>query len=151
MKLLIWDFSRTILFPKDKNYNGSLNKLRKESTESFNNLFDLNMELLEFIKSLNVNSIIFTTGTVQNDSSISDTLKEIFIGIENVDSVGYQKDDKNAYIELSNKYDVSPKDIVFIDDSNTNLEAAKQAGLNIVQYTSNNNAITRITEILKQS
>ena len=149
MKLIIWDFSRTLLFPSDKSYTGSLNELYKDSKQTFSKLFSLNLGLIEYIKD-NLGAythIIFTTGTVQNDSSIINTLAGVFKGIENVESVGFKKDDLSAYLEICKLYNVSPKETLFIDDDIKNLMAASNAGINTLQYINNNDLIRQLSNL----
>ena len=147
MKLIIWDFSKTLLFPKDRNYQDSLNKLYRDIQAPFDTLFDLNDELISFIISLDIDSIIFTTGIVQNDPSIIGTLNTVFKSIENIESIGYPKENPEAYMQLCNKYNVTPEETLFIDDSETNLIAAAKAGLKTYQYKNNDDVIDFIKEL----
>jgi len=149
MKLIIWDFSRTLLFPKAADYIGGLNKLYdKNKVLGFNELFSINRELLDFIKSLKgkVKSVIFTSGNVQKVPGIAKQLKGLFVGIENVESVGYEKTNGKSYEALCEQYKVKPKDVLFIDDQEININAARRAGLEVFQYTDNKTIIEKVKE-----
>lgn len=149
MKLIIWDFSRTLLFPKAGDYIGGLNKLYDvKKSLGFNELFITNDELIDYIDKIKskVKSIIFTTGNIQNAPEIAEKLEGKFAGIENVISVGYPKDNPKSFNRLCIKYDADPQNVLFIDDSQKNLIAAQEAGLKTLQYTSNKEVMEEITK-----
>jgi hypothetical protein len=54
IKVLLFDFSRTLLFPTDNNYKGELNPLHAQLSQTpdydFNKHFFLNTELLKYLK-----------------------------------------------------------------------------------------------------
>jgi len=83
IKAIVSDFSRVLLFPKDKSYQGSLNALHKELSEkpSYNALdfFELNVGLLDFYKSLKdrIPVYIFTSDVIQDYCIIIPTLHSI--------------------------------------------------------------------------
>lgn len=50
--------------------------------------------------------------------------------------VGMKKPDTNLFAYVSKKFGVKPNNIIFVDDKLENVESAKQAGLNAIQFTS---------------
>ena len=50
--------------------------------------------------------------------------------------VGFRKPSKEIFQYVANKFNVKPKDIVFVDDSKENVDGAKAVGINGIQYVS---------------
>lgn len=74
IKAIVSDFSRVLLFPKDKTYQDSLNILHKELSQKPNynvlDYFELNIKLLDFYKSLKDKTpvYIFSSDAIQDAS-----------------------------------------------------------------------------------
>lgn len=139
---ILFDFSRVILFPKDENYKGLLNDLYRKITEEkspFLNHYKFNTELLNFIKPLKekYHLSIYTTDIIQNDPEVRKILDPIFEEIFAANDLRISKKDPKDYLIIANKLNVKPEEILFIDDGETNIEAAKQAGLQAIHYLSN--------------
>ena len=138
----LFDFSRVLLFPIDQIYSGELNekyKLIKDSPGfQFQENFQLNEPLLDYLESVKDSKdlYIFTSGFIQNDSSLKPRLSSVFKDIFSAGELGVSKKDPNAYEVVAEKINKLPSEILFIDDTLSNIEAAKQAGLNAVVYTS---------------
>lgn len=143
IKILLFDFSRVLLFPKDKNYTYGLNRLHKELFAQANykifDHFELNEELINYIDKLRnkVESCIFTTGIIQDSPEIAILLKPIFKKIYSSGKLGLSKQDSRSYLYIVQDLNIQPSEILFIDDTSINLETANQAGLQILQYVSN--------------
>jgi HAD superfamily hydrolase (TIGR01509 family) len=150
-KVLVSDFSRVLLFPKDTSYAGGLNRLYDQilaNKEDFNDYFKLNDILLKDIEELDIEKYIFTTGKVQNAEFIKHKLDMVFKDIFNVPMIGFKKTDKNAYLKLCEELDLKPSQVMFIDDTEENINAAKEAGLHAVVYHDNNQILNSISEWL---
>ena len=136
-------FSRVILFPRDENYHGSLNSLhRNQSAQdpsySFLEHFRLNNELLDSLKAIkNVPLYIFTSGYVQEAPVIQASLRAVFKGIYSAERLGVDKSDPSAYEKICQIIEFAPKDVLFIDDQQSNLEAAGKAELRTHHYSDN--------------
>ncbi len=147
---LLVDFSRTLLLPKEKTYEGKLNDLyRQITTESGYKFFDfysLNDELLDFLEPLKdkFNLAIYTTEVIQNDPAIKPHLDNIFAQVFTAHDLGTYKRDPNGYKIISQKLNVSPENILFIDDMPENIEAAKQAGLQTIQFTTSEEVLKEL-------
>lgn len=139
---ILFDFSRVILFPKDENYKGLLNDLYRRITQeksSFLDHYKFNEELLNFLKPLKgkYHLSIYTTDIVQNDPVARQILDPIFEEIFAANDLGISKKDPKGYLVIANKLNVKPEHMLFIDDGEANIEAAKEAGLETIHYLSN--------------
>ncbi len=154
MKALLIDFSRTLVFPKDPNYKGALNLRHlelsgKETNYKFEDHFILNQELLNFLATLKgkLKMYIYTTGTIQDLPEIKTKLDAIFDGIFTVLDTGTDKSDPESYKKLSFQIGEDPSEILFIDDTQDNLNAAVRAGFLVMQYKNNAEVMTKLKSI----
>jgi HAD superfamily hydrolase (TIGR01509 family) len=143
MKALLFDFSRTLLFPQDPTDQRTLNQLhqalsRNKDYQIFDH-FRLNQELLEFLHSVKdeLDLYIFTSGTMissvpELQSHLTD-FKKIYSGTE----LGLDKSVPASYTFVARDIDLPPEEILFIDDSPTNITAAKESGLEVLHYKDN--------------
>jgi len=152
IKTIIFDFSRVLLFPKDPNYSGSLNQLYKTINDKKDfqiyQHYNLNGEILEYFKKIKdqFNLYIFTSGTIQADSELRKVLEPIFKEIFTVSKIGISKTDTNSYQHISNKLGTSSEEILFIDDTEENIQTATKAGWNTILYKSNLDLFQRLKE-----
>jgi len=138
---ILSDFLRVILNPKDKKFQGTLNGLNKELSEknmnySFFDHFEFNEEILSLYIQLRLKYSlnIFTTGTIQNKPEVRKIIDPIFEHIYTAKDFGLDKKQSAAYLLIAKKLNKKPGEILFIDDQIDNIEAAKKAGLNTIQY-----------------
>ncbi len=138
---ILSDFSFVILFPKDKDYHGKLNDLNTTLTNKlgkyvFFEYFELNSTLLEFYKllkkSYSIN--IFTSGDIQNNESVRKIIDPIFENVYTAKDFNLNKNDPQAYKIIAQKLNKKPNEIIFIDDQEENIQAAKEAGLKTALY-----------------
>lgn len=151
-KILISDFSRVLLFPKDEIYRSGLNKLYGQTSVNggkFEDYFVLNEDLLKELEELDLEKYVFTTGTVQDAPEIKNRVSTVFKKVFNVPMIGYKKTDGNAYLKLCSEIGVEPNQAMFIDDTQVNVVAAKTAGLHAVVYENNDQVLGEITEWLE--
>lgn len=59
-------------------------------------------------------------------------------------AIGYGKKDSDSYLWIANDLGVEVGELVFIDDSVENIEAAKQAGLQTIHFISNEDLINKL-------
>lgn len=151
IKAIIFDLSRTLLFPRDSGFKGELNAFhsehKKEPDYQFLDHFKLNEELLTSLRGIKskYNLYIFTSGSIQNAPEIKPRLDEIFKKIYSSEVIGLGKKDPEAYSFIAKDIGVRPFEILFIDDSKNNLQAAKQADLNVRHYKE----FLKLNEMLK--
>ncbi|MBT3250071.1 MAG: HAD-IA family hydrolase [Candidatus Pacebacteria bacterium] len=151
-KILISDFSKVQLFPKDNSYQGGLNKLYDQilsTNKNFNDYFSLNEDLLDELVKLDIDKYVFTTGKVQSAPEIIDRVRTVFKDVFNVPMIGFLKTDPKAYNILCERLEVKPSQVIFIDDTKDNVEAAKEAGLMAVVYEDNNQILMAIKDWLR--
>lgn len=151
---ILFDFSRVILFPKEENYKGLLNDLYRKITEeksSFLDHYKFNEELLNFLKPLKekYRLSIYTTDIIQNDPIARKYLDPIFEEIFAANDLGISKKDPEGYLVIAKKLNVKPEQILFIDDGETNIAAAKQAGLKTIYYLSNEKLFEELNKLLE--
>lgn len=134
--IYLFDLSRTLLFPTDKNYTGGLNELHKKLSLEQNYYFWDNFYLdedkinsLKKLKSEGNKLYMFTSGTIQNAPELRTRLDEIFIKIYSGEELGFSKKDADAYKFITKDIGINPDALTLIDDSKENREAAKAAGL----------------------
>jgi hypothetical protein len=143
IKAVVSDFSRTLLFPMDSAYEGSLNALYREHKSSpdfkFFDYFVWNRELKEFYEenfaTRGIPVHIFTTENYQEDPEIQPYTQLMFASVLAVkDLDGSPKDNPVTYLKLAAKLEVQPEEILFVDDSDVNINAAKESGLQTIKY-----------------
>lgn len=152
IKVLLFDFSRVLLHPTDKTYEGSLNSLHKELKiqESFYvfHYFELNDQILDYLKTIKDKQslpsskikfrlAIFTTDIIQDDPLIKEKIDPLFEKIYSASKLGITKKVKDSYEFLAKDLKVKPEEILFIDDTYSNIEPAKQAGFQVHHYKTN--------------
>ncbi len=156
VKAFLFDFSRTILFPKDKNYKGELNALHKELSSQadyvFLDHFELDNGLLSYLETIKdkYELYIFTSGSIQNAPEIKPRIDQIFKRIFSSEEIGLSKKDPEAYEYISSQIGKTPDEVLFVDDSEANIEAAKQARMNVVLYKDLKELREKIKEILER-
>lgn len=150
---ILSDFSRVILNPKDKNYTGTLNGLNKELLEKnknyfFFDYFEFNDEILNLYRQLKTKYSInvFTTGTIQNTPEVMQIINLIFDNIYTAKDFGLDKKQPEAYLFIAKKLKKRPSEILFIDDQQANIDAAKQVGLSTILYTDFQKTINLLKE-----
>ncbi len=145
VKAVVFDFGRVLIFPKDKEYFGGLNELHRVLSESpnykFSDHFVFNDELLQFIKEEKVTkrfeSYLFTKGKIINSPECKSFLENVFANVFSADLFKIKKSDTSTYSFLADKIDIAPPQILYVDDTRTNTEAAENAGLQTITFRNN--------------
>lgn len=156
IKAFLFDFSRTILFPKDKNYGGELNALHKalskQNDYNFLDHFKLDEGLLSYLETIKdkYELYIFTSGSIQNAPEIKSRLDKIFKKIFSAEGIGFSKKDPKAYEYISDQIGITPDEVIFVDDSEPNIEAAKQAKMNVFLYKDFRDLREKVAKILER-
>lgn len=154
MKALIFDFSRTILFPENENYLGELNALYKQEKDKpdfkFWDHFKLNSDLLEFLEQIkNKYSLyVFTSGSVQNSPEVAEKTTKLFKEVFSAKELGVDKKEQDAYKVLCEKVNINPEDCLFVDDSEANILAAGYSGMKTIHYKNFEDFKNQIEKIL---
>lgn len=149
-KTIVFDFSRVLLFPKDLTYTGSLNEKHRTLSEKSDyhllDHFSLNEELLKHLADLKskYRLFIFTSETIQDDSSLQPFLSPLFETIFSASKLGIDKKTPSAYESIAHKIGVAPKEILYVDDNLDNVHAAQKAGMECIHYTNNAQLLSRL-------
>lgn len=161
IKVIISDFSRTILFPKNFTDAHEMNTINREliakslgkdpqtiteqeltqGGEHYRALdvFTLNTPLLEVFNKAREQGVslrIFTSGFVQTHSDLNEALS-IFDHVFNIkENGGFKKTDVQAYLNIIKNLEtefnsIKPNEILFIDDEPGNINAAKESGMQV--------------------
>ena len=132
-------------------YNTSLNGLMIHHNINPNDFLkyvhDINLDFLEkdlvlreeLIK-LNAKKIIFTNGSNAHVDNITKHLgiDDLFHGIFDIVDCGFiPKPARESYEKLAKKFNINPKETVFIEDIAKNLEPAKKLGMKTVWLMNN--------------
>ncbi len=155
IKTILSDFARVILFPKDTVYEGGLNplhsKLQQEhSPYVFLDYFYFNEELLDFYMVLKPQyelAIVTETVAIQQILEVRARMREIFDNVFTTNDIGLPKSDFRTYLHVAKKLGKDPDEIVFIDDRVVNIVAAQNAGLQTIQYRSNEQLFGQLKEL----
>lgn len=153
IKVLLFDFSRVLLHPTDKTYSGSLNSLHRElkDNESYYlfHHFELNDQIIEFLKSLNgkYKLAIFTTDVIQNDPLIKEVIDPVFSKIYSAAELNISKKESTSYEFLAKDLNAAPDEVLFIDDTVSNIEAAQKADLKTHHYKTSGELIKFLESI----
>lgn len=142
IKAIVSDFSKTILFPKDPNFEGSMNSFHEKMLKDKGNYdlweyFYINNELLELYKkySSTVKIYIFTTKYIQEYPQLKQKLEGIFDKTLIAADLGINKKLTDAYYRIAEEINLKPEEVIFIDDSDENIFSATKAGMNTIKYT----------------
>lgn len=142
VKALLFDFSRVLLFPKTEEPVESINGLHRQLSQqddyNFFDHFSLNEELMEVLQKLQSEYplYMFTSETIQEAPELAESLK-IFQKIYSGLRLNLNKKDVASYKKIAADIGVKEEEIVFVDDSLANIEAAREAGIEVIHYQNN--------------
>jgi HAD superfamily hydrolase (TIGR01509 family) len=151
---VLLDFSRVIIFPRDNTYFGLLNDLYKkeilEGKSQFLDRFKFNEELLKYLHALKgkYGLSIYTTDIIQYDPAARTQLEPLFENIFAANELKLNKKEPNDYLVIAEKLKCEPQEILFIDDGEQNIKAAQKAGLQTLQFTSNEKLFEQLENII---
>lgn len=150
----LFDFSRVLLFPKDKSYTGELNTLYRDLTKrgvsDFWEYYEWNEQLLSYLEGIKdkIGLYVFTSGLIQDAPELKGRLNKVFKKVYSSEKLGLNKKESDSFVAVAKDIGVQPENILFIDDSETNIKAAKQANVNVLLYRDYGNLMMRLNEIL---
>jgi len=155
IKILLLDFSYTLIFPKSNESINSLNghyqevKRKNNKANPLETLI-LNQELLDYLRNLKTKYkiYIFTSGFIHTDPIIAQYLKPVFDGYITSKEISLPKSFPDAYKIISNMLGVNIDQILFIDDQQKNVQAANIAGVKAIRFTNNQNIFSDINNII---
>lgn len=157
IKVLLFDLSRTLLFPTDKKYKGELNKLHKELSTNPNYIyaehFYLDEGVLNYLKRIKdkYGLYVFTSGSIQNAPEIKPKLIEVFKKVYSVEEISLSKNNPKSYEFIAKDLGITPDEMWFIDDSEKNIKAAKSAGVNVRLFRDFDKLRQELNELFEKS
>ncbi len=153
---IIFDFSYTLLFPKNSR-PASLNELHYKLSQDpkyvvWDN-FILNEEILAFVEKnkQNFKFYIFTNSYIQDDPEVKSKLASLFEKIYQVSEMNFAKDDPRSFEVIAKDIKEKMANILYIDDTARYVEAAKAAGLKGLVYESNEKLLAKLNALLKSN
>lgn len=171
MKHLVFDFNKVLLFPKRSvpvdmimslTFQSSHGKNRPDRMQNlfeiidFDHYFEFNQELVTFLHEINqsasVKIHIYTNSTYSIEAPKAEKVIAAFTdSVYKAKDLAKPKDLAASYIYLADEINAKPSEILFIDDTITNTQAAAQAGLHTHHYTNNQDLFAAIQKFLAQS
>lgn len=91
---------------------------------------------------------MFTTEYIQEHPVLQSKLEGVFKNIFSGARLSLKKSDSQAYKTIAEKIGLKPEEILYIDDKQANLDVAKQAGLNVILFQTNEQVIADIGKSL---
>ncbi len=131
IKFVIWDFYGVLYFPdRDK----------------------LNTEIFEFIEDHNKKFGFGIVSAINTDLSgwlQERKVKRYFQFVKTTLELGLPKTDPGLYEMVLASFELKPEQVLLVDDSAENLNAAKQAGLQTLRYAKTKPFAVQIDNLLK--
>ncbi len=153
IQAIISDFSFTILFPKDESIT-LLNTFHAEHKEDvwykILDYFTINKDILEIYKNFNWKKYIFTTRHIQEEPEIQKEISWIFDWTFIASELNISKFGKQSYTFLAKEIWLSPENILFIDDSEKNIQAARDTDMQVFLYKKSRNGELKETLNVKE-
>ena len=156
-KILLVDLGKVLLNSSEEGHKGKLNPRHKELMEElggdykFFDYFKLNENLLATLGELKGKLPIYmiTEGNIQNYPALREKLETVFDydKIYSTGKLGLDKKEPEAYERVINNLGLEAHDILFIDDSNDNTDAAEKAGLRVVRFATETQTIEELQSI----
>ncbi len=116
-------------------------ELGKDGEYDFWQHFRLNEELLKGLHTDTMHALyqmfVFTTETIQDTPVCRARLVKVFDGIYSAQKFNLDKKNPEAYRFIAGQISVNCEDVLFIDDQQVNIDAAKEAGMQTVLFTDN--------------
>jgi HAD superfamily hydrolase (TIGR01509 family) len=86
---------------------------------------------------------LFTAGSMHAIPEFKNLLDDYFKEIWSIDELG-NKTNPSSYLKLAAKVGLKSSEILFVDDSHQNVEAAEKAGLTGIVYTDNDSLLKEL-------
>lgn len=142
IQAIISDFSYTLFFPKDTSItklNSFHNENKGKPWYKVLDYFDVNFELLEIYKNFSWKKYIFTTAYIQEEPEIKEITSKVFEKTLLAKDLWVEKNSPETYMRLAKEVWISPKNILFVDDSQANILWAKEAWMQAFLYSKEKN------------
>lgn len=150
---LLFDFSWVLSFPYSRGTGaGSAYKQAGLNQHPWQKYLELNDELIEFVKKQSsLNSYIFSASSKNMLREMRSHLIPPFIKIFSSKELGLYKHQPESYQHLAEILKTTPKQTLFIDDNEPNIEAAQAAGMQTIHYQNNQDFIKKFQLLINSN
>ncbi len=100
-----------------------------------------NRELIDFLineKEKYGKLILYTNLSKGSENRLKELMPDLFNVVDNIyfyDEVKFPKPDTRGFEEILNKWGLKASEVIFVDDSKSNVESAGKVGMKTVHYT----------------
>lgn len=158
IKALVSDVWHVLFFPKDFEIRGHSDQIRqkiaKKDNPSFFDTYFLNQELLDYFVSIKkqhqLKLALFSSGTMYKEPELQPLLLPIFESAFSSSEIHYQKSNPASYQYVAKQLGVTLSDLLFVDDSARNIDAAREAGGVAIHYHDNQQVMNAIDSVLNR-
>lgn len=153
IKTIIFDFAGVILNPPSEENIGEVTEIHKEIFPKdpyyFANHFEINDALLDFLKTKKekFNFVIYTSMMLKNEPELREKIDEIFTKIYSAAELQMRKNDPESFKFILKDLNATAEEVLFIDDSEDNIESAKSLGIQTLLYKNNLEVIELINSL----
>jgi FMN phosphatase YigB (HAD superfamily) len=150
LSALICDFANVILLPRSdapQTFLGNLYAQLEDPRAQLDRNFVFNYQLLDFFtqhKNHLTLAIYSNSAGLLKDKYIKQVVSPVFEHVLLSKELGLAKDNPAGYTTICQQLNVAPSNTVFIDDNLFNVEAARNAGLHGIHFTSTDQTITEL-------
>jgi len=150
---LLFDFNWVLSFPYSRDTDSSsAYKQARLSQHPWQKYLELNDELIKFVKKQNnLNSYIFSASSKNMLKEMKFHLIPPFIEIFSSKELGLYKHQSESYRQIVKILNTAPEKILFIDDNDSNIEAAQIAGMQTIHYQNNQDFIKRFQLLINSN
>jgi len=113
--------------------------------------YQLNKPLIQFLRKLpsKCNLSVFThSKSLVQSTEVQKILKPLFSNFFISSDMNLYKNQPESYLKLAKMLDAQPQEILFTDDMESNVQAAKEAGLSTIHFQSTNQCLQQLEKLL---
>lgn len=150
---IIFDFAGVILNPIQDSTVDEVTEIHKEIFPKdpyyFANHFEINDALLDFLKTQKekFKFVIFTSMMLKDEPELREKVDEIFTKIYSAAELQMRKNDPESFKFILKDLNINPDEVLFIDDSEDNIESAESLGIKTLLYKNNQEVIELINSL----
>lgn len=147
IKYLLLDFNNVLLFRSVSDEKSPSDFEEVATNVPFFSSAYINTALLSYCQSLSERGIkvgVLTAGFSFSIPAIKKRVEDHFEDIFITKQLGLPKDLPATYVQVSERIELTPEEILFIDDIESNIEAAAQAGCNTILFESNKSLFRKL-------
>lgn len=146
----LFDFNNIVLFRSIPSIDSTADFEQMRTNVPMMSSIWINTKLLHFCEQLHKKGIstgILTAGFSLSIPSVRDRVQSYFDHIFIAKKLGVSKQDSSTYTTVSKQVNQKPTEIMFTDDTVSNIEAASQAGCQTILFESNTSFFQQIEKL----